>query len=425
MRVRVKVPVLAAQADVLKTTARHPAFIGGFGSGKSEAAARWIVQERCSARNAGLPVLLSSITIKQAVQTLRPRVADYLAALGIPNKFVKGDSLFQTPYGEIKLGGANSADNWRSDEFAAIGLDEAALYQGDYAFKIALGRTRQRGRVNRVALFTTPETHARGEWILNRYEGNGPNDPQYPLIKAKSQDNPYTSEAFLLDMEENYSPRLLQAYRDGEFVTLGGLVLADFTDDNLTDLGYEPGYETFWSVDFGYNRPSALLHQIRYDPELMCEVWVTVAELKIRERSTDHLARAMREYSDSLGIGKCMVYPDRAGDSRGSSVPVTDIDCLKMQGFEVQVCRNPYFLRIWVGLEWLMGWVLDGAGRRRYLVNRGCTELRKQIGHYTAAEATKRDNPYKHDIDSLRYVVINRLYPRSSGLTGQAQWRVY
>ncbi len=142
---------------------------------------------------------------------------DLLDKVGIKHTYNKQNRVIKSKYGKIKIYTMEKPERVVGSNLTYVGIDEfdtAAMDKALKTWKKVLGRLR--GSANtELYIVTTPE----GFWSTYKIFVENPKESQY-LIQAKTTDNPFLPENYINQLREQYDPRLLKAYLEGQFVNL-------------------------------------------------------------------------------------------------------------------------------------------------------------------------------------------------------------
>lgn len=247
------VDVLDHQADVLEASEPYLCLLTGLGAGKTWTGARWAV------RNAvDYPLALGLVTAnsyRQLHDVVVPELMRACDDFAIDYTWRKGDANLT-----LNLGDVESTILCRTTEATSVNKIrgvEVGWWWGDevrdatpYAVGVVFGRLRSKHVPRPCYLWTTTPNG-----FDHVYQRHGEStDPNYRLIRAKSDDNPYLTAEYLEDVLGSYDEQMARQERMGEFVSLGaGNVYRSFDREaNLDDgLSYEPRLPLELCVDYG------------------------------------------------------------------------------------------------------------------------------------------------------------------------------
>jgi hypothetical protein len=313
-----------------------PAFVGGFGSGKTAAAIARAVR-------------LKRLCPKQDV-------AYYLPTYGLIEDiaFQRFPALFQRMGWRYKLNEKKKrlycdlgSFVFRSmdDPGTIIGyqvahsivdeLDTMPVDKARNAWNKIIARNRQMAATasgmeipNTVAVATTPEGF---RFVYDRWVRKG--GPGYRLFHASTMENAANLPTGYIDnLRNTYTPALLAAYLDGQFVNLtsGSVYVAFDRKANACDTRINGGETLHIGMDFNVANMAAVTFVLRGDDPHAVDELVGIYDTPgmisaIRSRYAGH---------------RVMVYPDASGQSRRSNnASESDVALLRQAGFTVIV--NP------------------------------------------------------------------------------------
>lgn len=209
-------------------------------------------------------------------------------------------------------------------------------------FKVLLSRMRQRPRKDwkhftyRIFGHTNPELQ-RG-WIYKTFVENPA--VNYRLITAPTTQNIYLPEGFCDELKKVYDEQYYKIFvlaQNGDYSS--GLVVKDFTDENIKNISYQPEMDLHISCDFNV------------DP--MCWVLAHKTEDKVfyfdeiaMENTTT--ARACEEFCRRYPNhkGKIIINGDASGDNRSCTSEYTNYVIIKKKllqyGYDVEIRIKAY-----------------------------------------------------------------------------------
>jgi hypothetical protein len=321
-----------AQRAFATSRAFAPAFVGGFGSGKSAAAIARAMALKSHFRQCDVAYYLPTFPLVEDIAMRRfPALCD---AKGWAYKTRGGTS----PHIEFP-GAGRILFRSMSNPQAIVGyevahsicdeLDTLKTEDARAVWNKIIARNRQKcGMPNTVAVATTPEgfRFVWERWVKNKAPG-------YELFRAKTMDNAANlPEGYIENLRNSYPTALLSAYLDGEFVNLtAGSVYADFDRAlNATNETVKDKETLHIGMDFNVAHGAAVVHVLRGDePHAVAElteVFDTPAMIGLLKR-------------DFPGHS-IMVYPDATGGNRKSQ-NASESDLALLRAAQFRVCSNP------------------------------------------------------------------------------------
>lgn len=204
-------------------------------------------------------------------------------------------------------------------------------------FKMLLGRMRQKVKKSwkdftyRIFGHTNPET-CRG-WVYKTFKEN--KSPNYRLISAPTTQNIYLPKGFCDELKKVYDEQYYNIFvlaQNGEYNN--GLVIKDFSDENIKEITYQPEMDLHISCDFNV------------DP--MCWVFAHKTDNKVfyfdeiaMENTTTAKAcdEFYRRYPNHKG--KIIVNGDASGDNRSCTSEYTNYVIINKKllqfGYDVEI----------------------------------------------------------------------------------------
>ena len=204
-------------------------------------------------------------------------------------------------------------------------------------FKMLLSRMRQRikstwkGFRHRIFGHTNPEMQ-RG-WVYKTFVENSA--PNYRLISAPTTQNVYLPEGFCDELKKLYDEQYYKIFvlaQNGEYNN--GLVIKDFTDENVRDISYQPDMDLHISCDFNVDPMCWVLahktdDKVFYFDEIAMENTTTA-------KACDEIFRRYPNHK-----GKVIVNGDASGDNRSCTSEYTNYVIIKKKflqyGYDVEI----------------------------------------------------------------------------------------
>lgn len=339
---------------------QFPAFVGGFGAGKSEALVTRLLMQKIAYPALDVGYFAPTFDLVRLIGF--NRFEEKLEQWGIPYKLNKSDKqLYLGTGGSVIFRTLDNPDRIVGFEIADAGIDELDTLKIEHAtnaWNKVIARCRQKkpdGGVNTCGVATTPEgfRFAYERWEKKRGAG-------YGLYRAPTYSNPYLPESYIESLRSTYPPQLLAAYLEGRFVNLtSGAVYPDFDRvKNHTPEAIAPGEELHIGLDFNVYNCNAPVSVIREGRPL------TLAELT-GMRDTPAVVRTIREKYSGHRIN---IYPDASGKShRTVNASASDLQILKDAGFAVHAKdANPFVRDRVVSVQTA---ICNGEGFRNWLIN--------------------------------------------------------
>ena len=379
---------LAHQFKFVHSTAKFPLLLGGYGSGKTEALVYRTLKFLSGVPKARIGIYEPTVDLLKRI--IYPRFEDIFANSGIKYKLNKSDGIMEVwmPHGKAEII-FRSMDNFSRiigyETHMAI-LDEIDTLSKDKAMEVWI-RVMARNRkgfinpdgtvgINSVGVTTTPEGFG---FTYNMWGKEHVGNPQYELIRAKSEDNYHLPADYIATLKESYPPQLIDAYLNGEWVNLNGACVytgfnRDNSNTNLTIDDFDASNAVHIGMDFNVGRMAAAVF-MKGDEKTAYMV-----------DEVHHVADtpAMIHVLQAKFAGRTIIiYPDASGRSRKSvDASKSDIRLLRDAGFRVNAPnKNPPIRQRVVSMNTMF---LDAAGLRRLFINvslcpHATEQLEKQV----------------------------------------------
>ena len=320
------------QYEFVTAESQFPAFVGGFGSGKTQAGIYRAIAKKLQHPNQNVAYYLPTYDLVRTIGF--PRFSEIITDMNLPFKLNKSDATIEVGnYGHVIFRTMDTPDRIVGYEVADSIVDELDTLTIDKARNVwnkIISRNRQKktdGSLNTVGVATTPEGF---RFVYERWKkkpGKG-----YSLIKATTESNAKNlPDGYIDSLRDSYPTNLLAAYLDGEFVNLvSGSVYQNYDRvRNASNVSIEGNEPLHVGMDFNVQNMAAVIFVLRDgNPHAVLEY----TELLDTPAMVDMLKS---RHSDN----KILVYPDASGKSRKSNgASQSDIALLKQAGF--QVCVN-------------------------------------------------------------------------------------
>jgi len=404
------------QAEFFCANARHIAYGGARGGGKSWAMRRKMVLLALSHRN------LNLLLLRRTLPELRENhVVPLLRELNGIAKYNAAERVFRFPTGSrLKLGycdNANDVYQYQGQEYEVVGLEEATHFtEEQMRFLTTCNRTTRSDFPPRMYYTCNPGNvgHA---WVkrlfIDREFLPQENPADYTFIPARIWDNKVLLRADpgYVKLLEGLPEDLRRAHLDGDWDVHAGQFFREFRRDLhvVEPMELPSWWRRFRSMDWGYNDPCCVLwHAVDGDGNI-----ITYRELYLHKTLGSEVAARIRTLSEGEEIAYTAASPDmwqkrgallRAeGGFEGESlaelfalcgVPLTPADNARIAGWQ-QV------------RAYLAG---EAGGKPRWRVFSDCTNLIRtlpllQYDQHNREDAADGDD---HAPEALRYALMSR-----------------
>nr|UYL16717.1 MAG: terminase large subunit [Caudoviricetes sp.] len=342
----VNITATEPQGAFLGMHCKFPAFVAGFGTGKSEVMCNSALLDSMEGGSDSI-IAMYEPTYDLVRLILAPRMEEKLTDWGVRYKYNKSDNIIYTSSGQFGDFVLRTLDNparivgYESFRAKIDELDTLNMEHAEHAWNKVIARNRQLPRTykpitpkpaNTVSVFTTPEgfRFVHDRWVVKK-------NPGYEMIQASTLSNPFLPEDYVQSLRDTYPGQLIDAYINGEFVNLtaGTVYYAYDRRKNSSRETIKPGETLYIGQDFNVGHMASTVYAQRG------KVWHAVAEL-VDMFDTPDVVRAITERWKSKGH-YIVMYPDASGKNRKSNnASTSDIAQLQQAGFEVRAkSTNP------------------------------------------------------------------------------------
>ena len=307
-------------------TNRIKLLVGGYGCGKSYIAAMKGIY--LSYLNSGYEGIIVSPTYPMAERTLVIELVKILTRSGIRFSYGQQKHVFKIHNwdGAFWIGSGDDPLSLRGPNLAWGGIDEPFIQKVE-VFEQMQARVRV-GPHQEIFMTGTPESLNWGYDIAMN------EDDRYDIgiVRGKSRDNKHISQEAIDAMYRSYSPEMVAAYLEGEFVNLkqGRAYKVFERDRHIVSRGVE-GVEICAGIDFNVDFMSA---------EIFAKGngWMHfIDEIRLSNSNSFELSEML--YQKHPGI---KIYPDATGSQRKSSSTKSDHQIFRDMGFSVYAnLQNP------------------------------------------------------------------------------------
>lgn len=343
---QIKITATEPQAEFLGMDCKFPAFVAGFGTGKSEVMCNSALLDSLEGGSSSM-IAMYEPTYDLVRLILAPRMQEKLGEWGVRYKYNKAENIIYTSTGQMGDFILRTLDNpsrivgYESFRAKIDELDTLKTQHAAEAWIKIIARNRQKPDtykpisnkpLNTVSVFTTPEgfRFVHDRWVVNR-------KPGYEMIQASTLSNPFLPDDYVQALRDSYPGALIEAYINGQFVNLtsGTVYYAYKRQKCRSHETIQQGETLYIGQDFNVGKMASTVYVQRG------KVWHAVAEL-VDLFDTPDVIRVINERWKNAGH-KIVMYPDASGKNRKSNQASTsDIAMLQQAGFDVRVnASNP------------------------------------------------------------------------------------
>ena len=404
------------QQEFFASTARHTAYGGARGGGKS-----WAMRRKLVLLAMAFPGL-NELLMRRTLPELRENhMTPLLKELNGVAKYNATERVFRFPNGSrIRLGyceAQNDVYQYQGQEYDVIGMEEATHFtEEQMRFLTTCNRTVREDFAPRMYYTCNPGNVGHG-WVKRLFvdrdyrENEVPGD--YAFIPARIWDNRalIKGDPDYVRQLERLPEDLRRAHLEGDWDVHAGQYFREFSRSAHVngDIAPPARWRRFRSIDWGYNDPCCVLwHAVDGEGRVY-----TYREMYVKHMQASDVAARMRELSQGEEIAYTVASPDMwqkrgaalkgAGGFDGeciaelfaiSGVPLTPADNSRIAG--------------WQRVRWYLSPGLDGLPR--WQVSPCCANLIRTLPALVYDERNREDaaGGDDHAPEALRYALMSR-----------------
>ena len=314
--------LLPAQQEFIKIPHDYPRDIalyqGGYGSGKTFCGS--LLGILLSLKYPGIRGLVGALTFPLVRDTTLATYLEHLDNMGFVHgthyEYMKAENKLKFKNGsEILFRHMEEPNKLKSLNLGFVELEEMSdIPEG--TFKMLLGRLRQtikpeweaKGFKYRIFGHTNPEP-AKG-WIYKHFVEQKPDN--YRLILAPTTQNTFLAPDFVESLKEAYDEQYYRINVLGEFGDYtSGLVVKNFTSDNVKELHYQPDLPLHLTWDFNVDPMSCICAHIADDTVFYFDEFI------LENATTEStINEVIKRYPNHKG--RIIINGDASGDNRST-----------------------------------------------------------------------------------------------------------
>ena len=312
-----KIQATEPQAAFYSLDCKYPAFVAGFGTGKSETQVNQAIMDASYSPNALIALYAPTYDLVRLITA--PRLLEKLDAMSIKYNYNKSENIVYTEgqFGNFILRTLDNPSRIIGYESYRAHIDELDTLPTDKAREVwtkIIARNRQQpegasGGYNRVSAYTTPEGYkfAYERWGTN-VEGSPNYNADYQMIQASTMSNPFLPDDYVQSLRDSYPAELIEAYLMGKFTNLtSGTVYRSYDREiHRSTETVKQGEPVYIGMDFNIDNMAATIYVRRG------EQWHIVDEIH-HSHNVYSVADTIR---DRYPNNKVYIYPDASGNNR-------------------------------------------------------------------------------------------------------------
>ena len=429
------------QADFYSLTCKHPAFIAGFGTGKSETMANQAFMDASHSSTALIGLYEPTYDLVRLI--MAPRMEEKLQEYGIRYKYNKSENIIYTShgnFGDFILRTLDNPSRIIGYETYRAHVDEIDTLKEEKAIECwnkIIARNRQTPKgidkpFNRVSAYSTPE----GFKFVYKYWKKKPR-AGYQMIQASTLSNPFLPDDYVETLKNTYPPQLIAAYIEGKFTNLTIGTIYTCYDRKLNDTSRvaEEHDHLHIGMDFNVGKMSAIVHvedNVNIH-DLIDEKNLSANKENYGSRENIKITSAVYEFLGLLDTPEMIkaiqnkypdrritIYPDASGKNRKSNnASETDISLLKKEFRVVNYSCNPF---VKDRIASVQGLLCNANQLRRYYISEvncpeTCESLEQQVYNNQGEPDKKHDAD--HPNDALGYYINSQFGIKNNRTTTQ------
>jgi len=329
----IRLTLTEPQERFLMSEAKHPAFVAGFGAGKSEIMAYAALGDAAHSATALIGLYAPTYDLVRLITG--PRICAKLQEQGIPHRWNKTENIVYTSwprFGDFLMRTMDNPERIVGYETYRAHVDELdtlKIANARKAWNQIIARNRQRPEgikrpFNRVSAYTTPEGF---RFVYERWAKQP--TPGYEYFQAPTYSNPFLPAEYVDNLRNTYPPELIDAYIEGRFVNLtSGTVYNSYGREvNRSRETIQPNEPIKLGMDFNVGNMAACAFVLR-DKD-----WHCVDELK-GGADTPSMIQTIKTRYEGHHV---TIYPDASGASASSKgASLSDIGLLRAAGYSIR-----------------------------------------------------------------------------------------
>ncbi len=303
----------ARQEEFFLSTARHIAYGGARGGGKS-----WAMRRKLVLMAFHYPSL-NALLLRRTLNELRENhVVPLLRELNGAVFYNASERVFRFPNGSrLKLGycdAENDVYQYQGQEYDVIGLEEATHFTEEQMRFIATCNRTTRTDLSPRMYYTCNPGNVGHAWVkrlfIDRFYREGEHAEDYAFIPARVWDNAalLSADPGYVRMLQSLPEALRRAHLDGDWDALSGQYFSEFSREKhvIATFPIPAWWKRFRSVDWGYNDPCAVLwHAVDTEGRVY-----TYRELYLTHTRADEVARRILALSQNEAVSYTVASPD-------------------------------------------------------------------------------------------------------------------
>lgn len=321
---------------------KHPAIVGGFGSGKTEAIPlRWLrlIQWRLKEQKRKCIMMFVEPTVEMVRDILVPTFNEYFDRHNIEHKYLEHKRIYSISWNGVwynaLLRSADKPSSLVGKNLTDVIIDEFDLVpyrKQKQIWNNCITRTRK-SEHGTCGVTTTPEGFKLTYELWDKPKKN------FRLIRAKTSDNIFLPNDFIENLKDQFDEKLILQYMNGEFVNIDA-DLAYYSFDRTKNVippytNYDNVREVILSFDFNINPMSAVEIITDIDSGIRTQVMeYRVPNSKTADVCEQAISNIKEKYNSNISV---IVTGDSSGDDGDTRNNISDYQiiakCFDEAGF--------------------------------------------------------------------------------------------
>ncbi len=249
-------------------------------------------------------------------------------------------------------------------------------------------------------------------WLYDLYtRGQSCDYPEWDSWQHASTSSRYFRDN-IDDLKNELTKETYEQEYLAQFTSFAGKVYPFDRNIHVGRFDFNPDWETYCSVDFGYRMPSVVWLQVgKVDGDV--EVHIIDEIIHDTNIKTEELADKILAKNYPV----LHVYCDPAGAGVQSTSGIGDVEIFKRKGIFPRFKKDKVSRSIPSGIDLVRSYVENAEGKARLFVSDKCVNIIEDFENYRYPDRKEnqrlKDEPLKdgrhdHGMDAVRYFFINR-----------------
>ncbi len=326
--------LLPHQMRFLTATEKYVAFIGGLGTGKTDAAIAFVIQ-MVTEQPIETMGFIGGESHRQLFNAIFPAMKRRFDAMGIKYEWNEGKNFFIANGRKVVYNtmDENSINSILGAEFGWFWIDEA-----DYCPEASIKLVKSRLRCPRATRLLGRYTSSPNGFRVMYDMFVSKSDPTHKMIRATTYDNYLLPPDYVEDLKKQYTPLEFRQQVMGEFVNLSGGQIYDCFNEEIHKQEFDHtkiNSKIYIGLDFNVAQMCAVPTKFQDNR------FFAFDEIYLKDSNTIKMAqeiiRRFPRYREEV-----VIIPDSTFEARSVTSEKTSKEILRRAGFNIMPTRNPY-----------------------------------------------------------------------------------